>query len=258
MEVQGFVPMDVRPRPRLFLSVDALQKRGKTRFALTAPKPLAYINLDRAFESCEADVQKLAEGAFIADLSGTAMQVSAGQGKLGDQVLEPFRQGAQAALEQINETWRTAYANFRTVVVDTSTRWYDIKKVAAFGKLTQIKPEHYGPVKAEFEQLLYEGLGAGCNVILLHKQGKEYKNDQWTGGYERKGYADTDFVAHARITLTRLDPDERTSEDLGFRALIRDVGTIATGDGEVLENENITFQMVALTIRPDTTPEDWE
>ena len=46
----GFKRAQVLDLKRLILSVDAEQKRGKTHFALTAPRPLGFINLDDGLE----------------------------------------------------------------------------------------------------------------------------------------------------------------------------------------------------------------
>jgi len=256
VKIEGFEPMDGRPRPRLVLAVDGLQKRGKTRFALTAPRPIAYINLDRGFEaSKDMDLTDV----VIADLSGAMQKVQPGKGKLGEDVLKPFKEEAEKALELIVKRWNAALnAGVRTVVFDTATRWWEILRIARFGKIQQVSKEHYGPVKAEFERFLYGALGASSNVILNHRQRAEYQGENKTGRFERAGYGDVQYITHASVELTRVPFVERADGDLGFRAIITDCATNPEADGEVLSNADINFQLVALVCRPDSTPDMWE
>jgi len=253
--IEGFQQMDVRPRKRLILAVDALQKRGKTRFALTAPRPHAYINLDRGFESsADFDV----EGVQIADISGAMQKVVAGKGKLGEAALDPFKKHAEEALELIVTRFRAAInAGMRSVTIDTATRWWEITRIARFGKIQQVSKEHYGPVKAEFEKWLYESMSCTSNIILLHRQRSEYVGDVKTNRFERAGYSDVQYIAQASLELTRIPYEQRGEGDLGFRARITDCGTNPAADGVELVNEEINFLNVALEVRPDSTPDVW-
>jgi hypothetical protein len=262
MSAQGFTPMDATPRPRLVLAVDALQKRGKTRFALTAPKPLGYINLDRAFETSQQEVQELAADCFIADLSGAAQRIQPGKGKLGEGVLDPFKKSADELHQDIVNKLMAGCQTYRTVVLDTATRWWEVMRVARFGKLTQVNKEHYGPIKAEFERYLFQALGYNCNIILLHRQRSEYQNDVKTGRFERAGYTDVQYIVHGSVELTRVPLEQRVpvgeeTEDLGFRATLSDCAHNPRADGVVLRNEEIDFLTVALTLRPDSAAEEW-
>ena len=42
----GFAPIKKLDRTRLIVSVEGLEKRGKTHFAMTAPPPIAYFDMD--------------------------------------------------------------------------------------------------------------------------------------------------------------------------------------------------------------------
>lgn len=255
VQIEGFTPMDARPRPRLVIAVDAQQKRGKTRFALTAPRPIAYINLDRGFESSEdMDLTDV----MIADLSESMQKVQPGKGKLGDDSLKPFRDAAEQALTLIVKRFNDACnAGVRTVVVDTATRWWEIKRVASFGKIKQVSKEHYAEPKAEFERYLYGALSTSSNVILLHRQRAEYQGDNKTGRFERAGYNDVQYIVHASVELTRIPFVEREEGDLGFRATLSDCAHNPAADGVVLANQDIDFVSVAMQLRPDSTPDMW-
>jgi AAA domain-containing protein len=255
LKIEGFEQMDARPRPRLILAVDARQKRGKSRFAMTAPRPIAYINLDRAYES-SADFDTT--DIYISDISGAAQKVKPGKGKLGEDSLKEPKKVAEEVLDLIIKRFTAAVdAGVRTVVLDTATRWWEIMRIARFGKIQQVSKEHYGPVKAEFERYLFQAMSCTSNIILLHRQRDEYQGDNKTGRFERAGYNDIQYIVHASVELTRIPFEQREEGDLGFRARISDCGTAPEADGIILANENITFLDVAIQVRPDSTPDMW-
>ena len=95
----------------------------------------------------------------------------------------------------------------------------------------------------------YRSIGTGYS--LIHK-GKEYIDDKWLGGYERKGFGDMRFLTQINLELWR---DEEEPYD--FRMKVLDSAYNSTLKGLELTNELITFPMVASMVFGNS-PEEWE
>lgn len=236
---------------RLIMSVMGKEKEGKTHFALTAPGPVGYLNLDKGYEGVgnkfetEKEIYK-SDYNIQLPRRGTNMDAVAG-------LLAPFWEDA---LEDV------AYAldNYRTSIVDTGTELWELCRIARFGKLDQVKPHHYGPVNREFRDQIYgSAYNSDCNLIVLHKLKAEYLNDKKTGNYERSGFSDTGFVVQTEVLCYRVGVDERDgADDLGFRLLVQSCRQNPAIEGEILQGPMLNFPFLATMIFPDTQISDWE
>jgi len=253
----GFVNPDVLVHPRLILAASARQKRGKTHFSLTAPKPLVYYNMDVGLE-------------------GVVHKFS----KYRDQILEyplpvpdMVRRNEDSAQDEAEKIWDKFEASFddtirtsdiRTVVVDTATELWELLRLARFGSLNKIKgfgkdaaKFAYGPVNAEFRRFLRQILDkSDKNLILLHKMKAEYIANERTGNWERAGFSDIDFIAQAVIELDRINPTPDDPETT-FKLTVVDSRHNPTVNGTELTDPMCNFPFLASMIIEGTTPEDW-
>lgn len=223
----GFSVAKSSTQPRLICCTEGLPGSGKTHWAFTAPAPIAYIGLDQG------------EEGVIDKFLGT---------KQVHTITFPpfaFQKNQQAAMmEQASALWEqirkavTAVCHpnsgVRTLIIDSATEAWEICRIARFGKIEQVLPEHYGPVNREFEALLRLPFSTqNLNAIYLHRQEKEYADraveptvpadvipgvaappppkkrggagGSWTGRYERKGFKGMPYLAQAMLVHTRLD-----------------------------------------------------
>lgn len=200
----GFRPVSTEIRKRLIVSLQAPHKAGKTRWALTAPGPIAYINFDVGLEGVVEPF--IAAGKEIME-SQYRLTGRGAKGKMGDVKNE-------AAVEMWERFQRDYFfamdsGRFRTLVIDTGTEAYELIRLARFGKLAQVEPHHYGPVKAEFEEVIRAGLDSTTtNLILLHKVKDEYINDKKTGRKEFAGYSNMGFLVQVILELWRTNDEE--------------------------------------------------
>lgn len=243
----GFDTEQTTIKPRLFLSVEAVEKQGKTHFALTAPGPIAYINLDRGLEGV---IQKFQTQKVI----GVASFVQEIQA-LGR---NPGKDEADAIWRKVVEKWRLGLRHARTVVLDTGTKAWELIRLARLGKLTQVMPHHYGPVNAEFDSLMNEAYDYDANAIILHRRKAEYINDKRTGEYERAGYKDIGFVVQGNLLAYRVSSQDREAGDLGFRVRVINCRQNPEIDGLEFENTQATFGTVASWVYPEVDPAIWE
>lgn len=234
---------------RLIVAIDGLEKSGKSDFALRdTPAPIAVINTDVGLEGV---VQKFQDHKEIYK---------------SDHILNfPIGGDPVKIATMANIVWAKAKKDFfgalenkkiRTLVVDTATELWELLRLARFGKLTQVMPHHYGPVNAEFRDLINRSYDYDTNVILLHKLKKEYVTGKDgkgnpTGKWERAGFGDTGY---------RVQVNARTWRDTDgeFHLLVIDCR-----QNEELFSEDFTapmnsFPFLASMVFPDTTPEEWE
>ncbi len=243
MKIQGFTKIENVPvAKRIILAVDGLEKQGKTHFSLTAPGPIAYIDIDIGSEGV---VEKFLTSK---EVHRHAVQVPVALGGLVD-VVECEKQW-----QDLKNAYQIALnaKGIKTIIFDTATEAWELLRLAKFGRLTQVMPYHYGPVNAEFRDVIRSAYTGDKNVILLHKLKPKYVNDKRTAEYERTGYSDTGFLVQANVRAYR---DKESGE---FCVRVTDCRQNCEIAGMPLQGPMCNFQMFACSVFPDSKPEDWE
>jgi len=248
--VPGFEEATGEEILRLILNVEANEKEGKTHLALTAPGPIADIDMDVGSEGV---IKKFVnqKKIYVAKFNYHDVTSQDEWEKMWNRVKATF-------LDAL------ASKNIRTVMGDTFTEMWELIRLAKFGKLAQVKPYHYAPVNAEFRDLIRKAYDTDKNFILLHKLKKEYIDENWTGRWERAGFGDVGYAVQANIISWRVTALDETygkgREDgyKGFGITIRDCRQQAELAGtELLEPLN-NFAVLASQIFPSTDTSDWE
>ena len=161
----------VQERQRLICSVDAMEKCGKTHFGLSGPRPLGFIDFD---EGLEGVAQKFPlDEVFVSSLGAQFSEAStmAVEGHKEDRVAK----AANKVWAQFREDYIWGLENLRGLVIDTGTEMHELIRLARFGKLTQVMPEHYGPVYGELTSLIKRAYASNCSLIILHRLKAEYE-----------------------------------------------------------------------------------
>lgn len=235
----GFKEADPSIKKRLLVAVEALEKEGKTHFALTAPGPIAVFDFDTGMEGV---VHKFArqKKIYVSDYRrlGNVMTNTPDNWIL---LWEKFKREYIATMEA---------PEIRTVVMDTATEVWELLRMARFGKLTQVMPYHYGPVNAEYRELLRKAYSTEKNLILLHKMKDEYVNDKRTGSLKRSGFSDTGYMVQVNVRMWR-------DEDSLFHLFVKDCRQNPDVAGMDLVNDMANFQTLATLVFPETTEKDW-
>jgi len=237
----GFTVASSEVYPRLIISMEGRPKQGKSHFALTAPDPICYLNLDSGLEG------------VVHKFSGDKQVfVSKYESPVNLKDTYPDKDQAEKVWHQFKGDYaRAVYSEARTVVVDTATEAHELVRLARFGKLSQVQSWNYGPVNYEFKSLLDEALkNPKVNVIFLHKQKDQYVKDKRTGLYERAGFSGIEYIVQDFMQIFWDDEgpnieflDSRHNKDL--------VGTVITG------LDVCNFQTVAMMLMPDVDPSAW-
>lgn len=247
----GFTEVvEVPATPRLVLSTEAQTKLGKTHFALTAPGPIALMTTDTGTEEVARK--------FIRDKKFIKLKI-----KSPADLLEEGK-GYKDEWKRAKDGFRALIANrtVRTAVVDTASEWWELCRLAAFGKLTQVMPHHYGPVNEEFRNLIKEAYERpDLNLILIHKVKKEYKSgkdgkDSWSGRYERAGMGDVPYLVDVVLEHYRVPMAEGPGCEFGVKVLDSRLNPSETL-GLELQGEENEFAFLAVKAWPDTDPTYW-
>jgi hypothetical protein len=179
---------------RMTVVVKGRWKTGKTNFSLTAPPPIAHINLDVGLEGVIEKFRKLKEIYTNNYIYRTEMGAS-----------------TQALAQPVWDKLKEDYLYFlrskevRTVVLDTESEAFDLIRFARLGSLAMPRESSYkyGPVNAEFRELLRLAFVSDKNLILIKKMKDEYIKDVRTGGDEPAGFKDTSYLVQINLLAWR-------------------------------------------------------
>ncbi len=250
----GFLVPQESKNKRIVLCTRALDKLGKTHFAMTAPGPIAIVGLDTG--------TKEVASKFIGtkELICAYHKVTGNTGNRGE-----TQEIASKEWQTVKDSLITAirHSKVRSLVVDTGTEVWELCRLAAFGKLEQVLPHHYGPVNKEMRDLVKLAYDRDdLNVIWIHKMKKEYSQnkkgeDSWNGSYAMTGFSDIPFLVDLTLQHYWAPP----TEELPGRFGVRCVGVSRqTPDvvGLELEGDDCNFQTLAMLLYPNVDPAWWQ
>lgn len=220
----------------------AQQKRGKSRFGFTMPKPLAYFQLDANYEHVLAWARKeypkkdaIRHLKYFADPRADIKSANAG------------------VFDRLIKDYDYCVDNYKSVLIDTTSELLDVRKLAEFGRNTQILQIYYGGIYADFRWMVKRALESNCNVNFIHRMKKEYRADNWTGGFELEGwrgimYETQIYVEHERdaegVFTTNIIECAQDANLMGL--------SLSSADDE---ND---FTQLAVRVFPETEAGDWQ
>jgi hypothetical protein len=241
--------VEIDTRKRLFIAAEGLPGKGKSTFALTAPDPIVLFDIDGGLKGVIE--RAIAEGKKIVQPLNAK----------GDP--ERFRHYDGSNQDEWDALWNRLkecfldameYKAAKSIVVDTETEMNELHRLARLGRLSQVKPHHYGPVNAEMRSLISRCKESGKNIIFTRKLKPLYIEDKRTRELEASGFGDIAFEAEVVVRMWKggeSDPDE-----FGLTVNKCRVNTLV--ERTQLVTPMSTFQFLAATVFPDTSPEEWE
>lgn len=235
--IHGFKKVPIGVKHRLIASISGLEKQGKTSFALSAPGPIIYFNLDKGEEGV---IDKYSCDKEIYQKEYVFSRLGSGHAPLWTEFVADY--------------YNALKSKARTIIIDTATDAWELIRLARLGKVAQVMPHHYGPVNAEFTLMVKEAFDYDKNVIYLHKFKKQYVNDKFTGNYERAGFSGTGYLVQSNLEVYRDGLDGR------FYVKVVDCRQNSDLGGMEIELSDCTtgFGFLAQLIFPDSSVEEWE
>jgi hypothetical protein len=212
---------------RLIASVSGKPKTGKTHFSLTAPPPIFFINIDIGTEGVVSKFQDDGKKIYIYDL-----RVPKTASK---DIYVPMWENLKKVFEKVYSLGEG------TVVVDTDTECYELARLAKFGKLSQIMPQHYTEVNNEYREVLRLAYDAKrMNSVFIHKMKPKYVNNARTSEYEPSGFGDMNY--NSQINLISYRDDSSGSPE--FSVFVEDCRTNPKVNGEYIRGEMCNFEFL--------------
>ncbi len=230
------------------MDIIGLEGTGRSRLALTAPGPIAYINSD---EKIQGVVQPFAREKKIRIATYGFIATGDRQADLT---------AAEIVWSKVKGWMRDSSTWARTTVFDTATEGWEMCRLGNFGELNpkgNRMDALYGPVNAEFRGMFKQfRLQETTNLITIH-QVKDHYIDKVEGGKvksintgttKRAGFKEFGYMADVVI---------RTSKSAGtFAATIEKGWWNAATEGLTLENDDITFPKI-MGLITETEESEW-
>jgi len=228
--------------PRIICIVGGLPKHGKSTFALTAPKKIAYMNFDKASEE-DVLMYNASEDILFKNYWPAGHE----------------QQDYMDIWDEFAKDYRTLLRadDIRTIVWDTGTELWNVLRMAFLGKLTKVMPHNYVEVNSEYRRLLDDAQHSKKNLIIPQKLKAEYVEGQTTGNYEISGFSESKYVVQVVTQIKR----ELTEGGVPYFVL-----KVVDSSKNLMDCLNVelsslddacNFQMLGLTVMPETNEEDW-
>lgn len=219
----------------------ALQKRGKTRWAFTMPKPLIYMQLDNCYEHALARARQEYGEDSIRHIHYEVNPT------------KDLKAAAADTWTNFVNDYKYAINNARSVVIDTASELMEVRKLAEFGRTAQIQARDYGGFYADFRWMVNSGMRSEANVLLIHRLKDEWIANEKTGGYTMEGWRGVQFDSEIYVEHER-------NEDGVFLTHIKECTQDAVLMGATLSSadEDNDFPSLAVRVFPETERADWE
>ena len=197
-----------------------------THFALTAPDPIFFINVDIGTEGVLDKFQAEGKRIYVYDV-----RVPRTASK---DYYVPMWENLKKIFEKVYQV------GAGSVAVDTDTEVYELARLAKFGKLTQVMPQHYTEVNNEYREILRLAYDSVMNSVFIHKMKPKYIGNARTGEYEPSGFGDMAYQSQINVTMHREDSESGPE----FSAFIEDCRHNPNVNGEWLRGPMCTFEFL--------------
>jgi hypothetical protein len=175
----AFEPATTDVRPRLIFSLDGGPGSGRTRFVLSAPRPIYIVLLD------PGGLEGVIEDA-------TDVHVAVYDWK------KSLRQDdAKVVAREVEDDILNARDLARTVVIDKATELWQALRLAEFGRLSKERSRNYEGVNTRMSEILRHFVDSDTNLLLIHDRADNYEGETKIGT-KRAGFNGTEgIVRHA-------------------------------------------------------------
>jgi len=208
-ESGGWLPGEaaVTQKHRMFLTVQKPPKCGGTHFSLTAPGPIAYFAFDK--DAGEDVLPKFMHRKQIVVGRYFVPEIVAVPRFADAAVKEELKKQNIEATEHVIKKFENDFKHWlaqpvRTIIIDTETELYEVKRFAEFGAASDQQYE-YASINMWFKVLLGLAEVTDKNVILLQQTSPDYIGGNKTGTESGKGFKRTHNQVKTNVMLRNLD-----------------------------------------------------
>lgn len=211
---------------RLICAVEGLEFSGKTHFALTAPEPIIFFDVDLGTEGVIHKFQDQGKKILV-------YRIKVPRGAAQDTYLTLW--------VETKSRMQKAYSLTQgTVIWDTETEINELARLAKFGKLTQVMPHDYAKVNREMRDVIDWAYESDMSSIFIRKLKPKWVNNARTSEYEAGGWGDMEYKAQVNLRMTREDGEGGPQ----FVARIKKCRQNPNVNGEVLRGPFCNFEFL--------------
>lgn len=206
LEKLGFAPADDDVPNRILIASQGLDKCGKSNFWMTAPGPIAGINLDIGLEGV---IHKHSKKKSVWVMT---LNIPVSPTTKRPTYEDYWKRSEQAYMTALH------HKDVRTVVVDDGTNWWELMRLAEFGTTSPREASGqlaYGPINQLWRSLIREAYNTDKNLIITHKVKEVWTSTKGAGGkqerswdgetYQRAGFNEQGYLIQANIEHFRRD-----------------------------------------------------
>jgi len=232
---------------RLIVRVSGREKNGKSTWALTAPPPIAYFDLNRRADHVldrfvGRGVHRYTYDKFLA-------REQADWKRQWDKFCRDFAEAV-------------GHAEVRSIVIDTDTDLWETRRLAQWGRESSV-PDQYGALNKDMRNLYDAVMATDKNLVVVSEMSKKYikkivrvrgverEIGEWDGSYEPKGWGNAGYKVEMNLEIN-FDPEEKE-----FTTKVVNCGINALLAGNEYEGLENNFPGVATEVFPDTDMDYW-
>lgn len=220
-------------RPRVIMSLDGMPGSGRTRFALSAPKPLYVVLLDAGgLEGVLTDTEDVMVAKYDVRKSMT-------------------KDEAQSVAQEIEDDIIEARENARSVVIDKCSYLWPVLRLAEFGKLTKVQARYYDAVNIRMSELIRSFVETDTNLLLIHDLKDAYEDDKKVG-QKRDGFPGIEGIVRHAALFSAAD-----NSDQPFKMRVTKATTNWDLVGTEFEGDAIDFPQYATLAVPQLDAGYW-
>ena len=254
----GFIRAGIDIPNRMIVCDIGPQKSGKSHLWLTAPPPIAAIDIDDGVEraiSGRAKELGMTPKAFMSsiELYVAKYRQSFTNLRNGSSAQEVMK-AAKKQLDLMRDNYIEALKEARTVVVDGGGELYETVRLACFGRTEKVLGREYGPVNREMKLWVDLARNSNANVIFTHRMRDQYINDKKTGELEMEGWKK--MVYECDIVLQHWKDDKEPFPDR-FHCTVVASGMNPEIEGEDFAGALADFSTIAQLVFPESDEKDW-
>jgi hypothetical protein len=257
----GFNPPKKANNNRLICSVSGMDKTGKTHFALGAPAPIAFFNLNIGLEGV---IQKFDSQIGVFDLE---MPEELGSHSLEkksdkDKVVIDMKNQAINEIHKFEGAWVAALKSpdVRTIVIDTNTELWGLYRIAEFGKTNQIPGHLYNYLNSKYKRRLSDVFKTDKNLILTHSMREIYEGKEATGEWTPDRQKNIPGLVQVNLIAERCKEKSKASipgqPNPPFKIIVENSRVNPDLLNSEFEGVMCTFPMVAAMVM-GTSPDAW-
>jgi hypothetical protein len=244
---------------RVVWSIDGLDKSGKTHFALTAPGPILYQDVDIGSEGMiekflEKKKIERKEYMFLRDVRKGKEDLK----KAAQPVWSKFLDDYYEALESSGR-YGTPFKKdgVRTIIWDNGADIWSLCLMTHLGKDIQIQPTERTQANSVFKEVVKAAFMYNANLLIIHQLGPSFENARVL---ERRGAMNKiPFLIQTAVETSnkkvKNDDGDLVSE---FYYKITTHRADTNMEGEVFEGDTFDFPKLAVQLVPGTSSKDWK